>query len=203
MTHQTEIVPASREATREAWLIQASKVMEGWFIREGFPAPARYQVSVGWPLGTRKSVVGQCFPSSTGVNGMRSVFISPTLDFAPSVLKTLLHELIHVVDDCMNGHQGPFITMAKALGLIRPWTASNAGLELLGRLNTLACDIGPYPHARVTPAESAAKKQGTRMKKIECPGCGYVARTTAKWLAVGLPTCPCGAEMQGEDDAGA
>jgi hypothetical protein len=35
--------------------------------------------------------------------------------------------------------------------------------------------------------------QGTRMLKLECSGCGYVARTTRKWLEVGAPSCCCGA----------
>jgi hypothetical protein len=33
------------------------------------------------------------------------------------------------------------------------------------------------------------------MLRLECPACGYTCRTTAKWIEVGLPTCPCGEEM--------
>ena len=32
--------------------------------------------------------------------------------------------------------------------------------------------------------------------KIECPEDGYTVRTTSKWLDIGLPTCPCGTEME-------
>lgn len=31
---------------------------------------------------------------------------------------------------------------------------------------------------------------------VECPECGYTVRTTARWIAEGLPTCPCGAGME-------
>lgn len=43
--------------------------------------------------------------------------------------------------------------------------------------------------------KSRGKGSGSRLKKIECPKCGYAARTTKKWLEVGLPTCPCGMKM--------
>jgi len=33
------------------------------------------------------------------------------------------------------------------------------------------------------------------MLKVSCPADGYTVRTTAKWIAVGFPTCPCGTEM--------
>lgn len=47
-------------------------------------------------------------------------------------------------------------------------------------------------------AGGGAKKEkgpGSRLVKCSCPDCGYVVRTTAKWIAVGLPTCPCGEEL--------
>lgn len=30
----------------------------------------------------------------------------------------------------------------------------------------------------------------TRLRKVECTGCGYVVRMSRSWMAVGLPTCP-------------
>lgn len=40
------------------------------------------------------------------------------------------------------------------------------------------------------------KKQTTRMLKVQCPACGYLARVTRKWLEeAGTPTCPCGERM--------
>jgi hypothetical protein len=54
--------------------------------------------------------------------------------------------------------------------------------EILGR-------IGLYPHAAL---KLERKTQATRMIKLECPQCGYVARTTKQWLEqVGALRCPC------------
>lgn len=36
------------------------------------------------------------------------------------------------------------------------------------------------------------KRQSTRMRKVYCPDCKYVARVTRTWLdAKGAPICPC------------
>lgn len=32
--------------------------------------------------------------------------------------------------------------------------------------------------------------QKTFMKKLLCPECGYMVRTTQKWIDIGLPFCP-------------
>lgn len=50
--------------------------------------------------------------------------------------------------------------------------------------------------ARRAPSGSAAT---TRMRKVACPVCGYTVRMARKWIAVGMPTCPCGATMAPED----
>jgi hypothetical protein len=34
------------------------------------------------------------------------------------------------------------------------------------------------------------------MLKALCLGCGYTIRLTKKWADMGLPTCPCGDEME-------
>lgn len=40
------------------------------------------------------------------------------------------------------------------------------------------------------------RKQGTRLQRVECPSCGYLARITRYWLEIGAPSCPCGSEMR-------
>jgi hypothetical protein len=63
--------------------------------------------------------------------------------------------------------------------------------------------LGPYPHAeldtrkwRVGPPVgekdmwTGPKVQGTRLHKVMCRHCGYVARVTMKWLNKGMPVCP-------------
>jgi len=63
------------------------------------------------------------------------------------------------------------------------------------RLTALLADTGPYPHAQLSPADRPTKKDGTRLLKVACPGCGCPVRVTRKWLDVGNPVCPCGEEM--------
>lgn len=47
----------------------------------------------------------------------------------------------------------------------------------------------------LAPAPKTPAPQKNRQLKLECPECGYTARATAKWIAVGMPTCPCGGEF--------
>lgn len=37
-----------------------------------------------------------------------------------------------------------------------------------------------------------APAETTRLRKAQCPGCGYVIRVTREWIGHGLPECACG-----------
>ena len=58
--------------------------------------------------------------------------------------------------------------------------------------------LGPYPHAEVMAAQK--KTQTTRMLKLTCPLCGYTLRTSAKWIATGLPVCHDGTQFQTDEE---
>jgi hypothetical protein len=73
-------------------------------------------------------------------------------------------------------------------------TATVAGETLLIRLREIITELGDYPHAKLTPINK--KPQSTRMLKVECPDCGWMARTSRKWIDLGLPTCGCGKLME-------
>lgn len=47
----------------------------------------------------------------------------------------------------------------------------------------------------------AAAKKPTRLRKVTCESCGYTVRMARSWMAVGLPTCPCGTEMRPTEGA--
>lgn len=183
--------------TREEWLTRAVNVLDAQvFAPQGLTVPA-VRVSVGWPggRGNKDSTIGQCWASIASADGRAQLFISPTMDDAVRVLDILAHEMIHAVDDCQNGHKGEFRRMALAIGLTGKMTATVAGDDLRAELTAIAGELGPYPHAALTPALSGIKKQTTRMLKLECPDDGYIVRTTQKWLDLGLPSCPCGTTM--------
>ena len=39
-------------------------------------------------------------------------------------------------------------------------------------------------------------KVGSRLVKLECPGCGYVLRSTRRWIGDGTPWCVCGVRFE-------
>ena len=86
------------------------------------------------------------------------------------VLDTLVHELIHASDDCE---------------LRR---GASAGLELQGKLQAIALQLGPYPHARLK-AVSRKSSSGKRAR-AQCAQCGYQVPMLRRFLSFGPPICP-------------
>lgn len=177
---------------RETWLEQAADE-----LRAIIPAP-EVRVAAGWPSrgGTslKKRVLGECWKPEVAEDGVSQIFLNPMLSDPVEVLAVLAHELIHALHPTA-GHKGAFVDAAKEAGLVGPWTSTSAGPELTGELARIAERLGPYPHSKLTPSIER-KVQTTRMIKIECPECGYIVRTTQKWIDVGLPTCVCGEDME-------
>ena len=181
---------------REQWLQDAVEHLAPVFRqRTGLGLPDVH-VSVGWPstrgLSAKRRTVGQCWP--TQEHGAQ-IFISPLLDDAFDVLAVLVHELVHALHPD-SGHRGDFVASARSMGLTKPWTATSAGEDLEPVLTQLIGELGEFPHSKIEPGSPKLKPQTTRMRKIECPEDGYTVRTTSKWLDIGLPTCPCGTEME-------
>jgi hypothetical protein len=176
--------------TREEWLQAGINGLKAMFAEIGETVPDVY-VSVGFPKGSRGKgkAIGQCHPSALSGDEKAHIFIHPMLTESARVLDVLAHEMIHALDNCESGHKGRFAKVAKAFGLEGKMTATVAGAELTERLNVLIALLGEYPHA--TLAESG-KKQSTRMIKCECANCGYIVRTSQKWIdELGAPICPC------------
>lgn len=184
---------------REDWLWRLLLAFRPMFSRCGTPLPGRVRVTCGFPsrnaLGSRTRVIGQCWAPSQSADGHYEILVSPTLDNATVVAATLLHECVHAAVGIQAGHRGPFRRVALDLGLVGPMTATTAGPALQERLNALTDQLGAYPHAALCPSRIGSHtppKQSTRLIKIECVGCGYVARTTRTWISTGLPICHCG-----------
>lgn len=193
--------------SREDWLIKASEKMIPWLTAAGAGIRPKYRVSVGWPLGKRpgkntSNTIGQCFCSSCSKDGTHEVFISPALDDAEVVLATLLHELVHAFVGIKAKHGRDFKVIAVKAGLTGKMTATVASDDLKPKLADLAKKLGDYPHAALgSKGKTITPKQTTRLIKLECE-CGYIIRTTQKWIDVGVPTCVCGQEFvsPGGDD---
>lgn len=187
-------------ATREAWLADAVRMLRVHFKARGYTVPPNIKVSVSWPSKGAKKSIGQVFQPQTK-GGNFEVFISPTLGTGLLAIDTLVHELVHTVVGFKCGHKGPFKKCATDVGLVGKMSCAGMSPELEVELKEMCKRLGPYPHATVRLGEAAGeKKQGTRMIKVTCTDedCGYIVRTTQKWIDVGLPTCHCGCEMEVE-----
>ena len=182
--------------TREEWLLAAIELLKEDFADH--PIPEKLRVTCGWPSrggrAEKKQVLGECWPPKCSEDGHTEVFIAPTIGDGIKALDTLVHELVHAAVGCEEGHKGQFRVVAKAIGLEGQMTIASAGEDLIVRLRAIETELGEYPHAKLTPKNK--KPQGTRMLKLECPNCQWMARTSRKWMDLGLPTCSCGTKME-------
>jgi hypothetical protein len=189
----TLTAPAPTHSTREAWLLAAVQEFTPWIEEQGGKVPV-VRVSVGFPAGGRKNVIGQCHYAAE--DGVAQIFVHPSLKIADRVLDVLLHEVIHACTPGA-GHKGDFARLAKGVGLTGKMTATVASDDLRTRLEALAEDVlGVYPHAVLEDMSGTShgpKTQSTRMLKAECAeGSGYKVRLTRVWLEeFGAPICPC------------
>jgi hypothetical protein len=189
---------------REDWLQQMIDLLRPDFEKVGKPLPEKIRVSCGFPsksaLANKARRIGECWGVESSEDKSYQVFISPLLKEGIEVTSTLVHELVHTAVGIECKHRGPFVKVAKAIGLEGKMTETTAGEALIARLKELIEQLGEYPHARLV-ASNKPKTQTTRMLKVTCKQCGCVVRMTRKWLdEAGLPTCGCGGEM--EEDGG-
>ena len=187
-----------RVHTREEWLVRLEDALRPSFQLIGYPIPNQVRVTCGWPskaaLSRSRRRVGECWPPTASADQTVEIFISPCLGEGVEAAKALVHEMVHATGAM--GHRGKFPKIAKAIGLRKPWRATQASPELQARLNALIAKLGPYPHATLDVSMMPHKKDGTRLQKVVCADCGYTIRTTKLWIEKGLPTCPCGTRME-------
>lgn len=180
--------------TREQWLAAGVEKLDKQVVKGQYEVP-KVRVSCGWPKGGRKGqhTIGQCWYSAE--DGVPQIFVAPDQNDPVRILDILLHELGHA---CLPdaGHKKPFKQFMAAVGLEGKATATVASEDLRGKLEKMAETLGEYPHSTLNGKTGGEKKQGTRLVKVECPCCGYIVRTTAKWIETGLPSCPQGTEME-------
>jgi hypothetical protein len=142
-----------------------------------------------------KGCVGECWSAECSADGTFEIFIVPTEGETSRIAGILAHELVHAAVGLEAKHGKPFKRVALAIGLEGRMTATTEGPRFLEAVKPILDAVGPFPHARLTDdplaRSSAPKKQAGRQLKCECTECGYIARTTAKWLkTAGAPICP-------------
>jgi len=183
--------------TREAWLTAATDLLRPEFDLRGKSLPLAIRVTCGFPLHARRSkAIGQCWASTASADKTIEIMVSPVLADPFAVLEVLVHELCHATDGAMN-HGVAFQKVAADMFLVacgtgkQPWKSTKGSELFIPRYAPMLDALGDYAHAELVPG-AETKTQPTRMLKLCCPSCGYTVRTTAKWVAAGLPTCPCG-----------
>lgn len=177
--------------------------------------PVDTVITVGWPSkGSRRNRqgrmrAGECAmgvfdPQIEGKQPRHFISLHPSLFRDPmDVAHVLLHEMIHAVlgsfyrgkddngMDCWKvrhpGHKGEFVKMCKAVGLVKPWTATTPGDTLKARLKAFIESLGVFP-AGGAELSSAKKKQGIRQVLAEC-SCGRKIRASRKTFEEGPVVC--------------
>jgi len=211
-------------ATREEWLQAAIEYVRpmvnaaaeaAGMAKHSMPTHIRVSCGFGWAKAENSSILGQTFASVVTDDGQSAVFVSPVIASAEDALMVLMHELVHVVDDCISGHSGRFVEIGKALGLDGKPTQMLPATALQAELMLIAADLGDYPHSRLdidmiraasktpsTPSKprvrvssGPAAQHGSRHIKAVCmnSACdarGYLVRTSAHWISVATPICP-------------
>ena len=169
------------------------------FEEKGYSVPV-VKVSVGFPsTGAKGRHLGQCWSTRSALDGVNQIFIAPHLETPFDFLDTLVHELVHAVDDCKSGHGENFKRIAKDIGLLGPMRSASAGAFLKYQLNEVVEKLGSFPHGRLSlpirNMQKAPKRPGAR-----CIKCGYEVVMLKKYLDIGPPVCP--KDMGGMEETG-
>jgi hypothetical protein len=102
---------------REEWLIEAVEQIRPIFERVGYKVPP-VKVSIGFPsTGSKGRHLGQCWSTKSSEDGINQIFLAPHLENPVEYLDTLVHELVHAVDNCSSRHGAGFKKIAKDVGL--------------------------------------------------------------------------------------
>jgi len=177
------------EINREQWLMRAVDHLAPIFERSGYAIPI-VKVSVGFPsTGAKGRHLGQCWSTKSAVDGVNQIFIAPHLQTPFDFLDTLVHELVHAVDDCQSGHGENFKKIALDVGLKGPMRSAGAGDWLKQDLMRIAEILGSFPHGRLSLPVRTMQKTPKR-PGAKCEKCGYEVIVLKRYLHLGPPICP-------------
>lgn len=181
-----------RFATREDWLQAATVYLTKFFAKRAVDIPQNVRLSCGFPHGSRGngSIKAQTWPASASKDKTIEVFISPAIDDPSTVMDYLLPELVHAAIGPEHKHNDDYKKACERLGLTGTAREPvlNDGTALHAETMRVIEKCGIYPHAKID--WNTRKRQSTRLIKASCPECGYITRTTRKWIEKAQPICP-------------
>ena len=193
------MVEEGRTMNREEWLTAATFAIEAaLFVPLNKSMPSKWRVACSWPSRRASAkgssgTVGQCFDPGASADGTAEMLVSMSQDDPVEVLAILAHEMVHAIEGVAAGHGKAFKRTALAIGLEGKMTATVPGDAFKRAVRPILDRLGPYPHAAVDIA--ARKKQTTRMVKMMCRDCGYIARTSRANIETrGATICPCNSQ---------
>jgi len=140
------------------------------------------KLSCGFPAkqGKRKQVNACLVPPTNSDEFNAEIFVTPELSAKREVSRAVLPLLVAVVTGDYK-QRNNYRQAIRALGLNTeelPFWAKN-----------IVDELPAYPHASLTLPE--VKKQTTRLIKVHCAPCGYIARVSRSTLdTFGAPVCP-------------
>lgn len=138
--------------------------------------------------GIRSGHIGQCWSRKSCASSINQIFICPTLEDPVAVLDTLVHEMVHAVDNCEHGHGKEFKKIAITIGLVGAMRSASAGPVLHQRLKDLADRLGPYPHSAIQKPRKKVRLYDR--PKAVCSECGFTVPMLKAYLHYGPPICP-------------
>jgi len=172
------------QTMREAWLQSAVAEVRDLFAASGSPLPAKIRVACGFPPSyNRTKAVSQCWLDTASADKTVEICVAPTLAQPVDVLAALLRALCRAVPGGYSGKSASYQAALSACALDKKGRMPQFNKEW----GEMLASLGAYPHAELVVPQSAT--QGTRQIKLICPTCGYILRTSAKWIATGLPQC--------------
>lgn len=176
--------------SRVEWLEFVANGMRGWFEDLSFPLPS-FEMRTGFPsVGRRSSNTAESWTDDDGTSYV--IFVRPDKDDAIDIAGAIAFQLCHIAVGPRDSHGYLFRHLAISVGLRGTRTESKPGVLFQELIKPILNDAGPLPKSEVTPEEPQRKvAQTTRLIKVSCKECGYVARVSRKWLvSVGAPLCP-------------
>tara|TARA_R110002167_G_scaffold101414_2_gene264095 strand:- start:173 stop:769 length:597 start_codon:yes stop_codon:yes gene_type:complete len=190
---------------RETWLNLMIDKAVPLFDNAGFKISdirTKLKPSCSMMVGQRKSskfgAIGQHLPTDWNAKKNHELLISPVLEDSVQVVGVLIHEMVHAIQRKLYGkgvkaHGKEFKAIAIAVGLQGKMTATTESPELKIKIENWIKELGKYPHNKIN--FDTRKKQSTRMNKLICMNCGFIARaSTGAVNKFGLPE-HCNQEM--------
>ena len=188
---QSAVKPRTPSAvSREQWLREVATGMQGWFDDLGFPLPP-FEVRTGFPSsGQRSPNITESWTQDDGASYV--IFVRPDRQDGIDVAAALAFQLCRVATGDRDSHGHLFRHLAISIGLRGTKTESPPGALFNELAEPVLKSAGALPGPSITPTDGERQaRQTTRLVKVTCLGCGYVARVSRKWLdQVGPPLCP-------------